>query len=119
MMHGMQDALPRRASHKGEKAAELIQRLAAAYIAREANRDTLITPTRVSLSDDGKRATIYVGVFPDTKKAAALAFLARHVHDFREHLKKEARFAHLPSVHFEFDEGERERQHLDELSQGV
>lgn len=105
--------------HHEERASELIRRIAASYIAREANRSTLVTPTRVSLSTDGKRATVYVSVFPDGAETAALAFLSRHTSDFREYLKKESRFSHVPSVRFEFDTGEQSRRLLDDLSRGV
>ncbi|MBU6323123.1 MAG: ribosome-binding factor A [Patescibacteria group bacterium] len=106
-------------SRHNDKAMELIRHVAAAYIAREANRDALITPTRVALSDDGMRAMVYVSVFPDTSRSAALSFLSRHTPDFHEYLKKESRFARLPSVRFAFDEGEENRRHLDDLSRRV
>lgn len=98
---------------------QLLLRLAARYIAREANRNTLITPTRVSLSSARTRATVYVSVFPDTAADKAVEFLQRHRGDFFDFLKKESRLHPLPGVHFEFDVGEQNRQRLDELSQEI
>ncbi len=106
-------------SIRDEKALSRLLHLAGAYIAREAGRGTLITPTRVTISKDRKNATIYVSVFPDTQVENALAFLVRHRDDFRDYLKKEGRFSVLPFIHFEFDRGEQHRQHLDELSREV
>lgn len=102
-------------SMKDERAASILMHLAADYIAREAGRQTLITPTRVNF-EDRKNALIYVSVFPDQEREHALEFLNRHKDGFRDYLKKEGRFAILPFVRFEFDAGEANRQHLDDLS---
>lgn len=103
-------------SVRDEKTASLLQQLAANYIAREAGRGSLITPTRVDISPDHKNATIFVSVFPDSARPIALDFLTRHRDEFRQYLRKEGRFSHLPFIKFEFDYGEENRQHLDELS---
>lgn len=102
-----------------ERFSSILVQLAAAYIAREAGRDTLITPTRADIASDRKNATVYVSVFPSEQKEFALAFLARHKDEFRQYLKKEARFSMLPRVSFEFDDGEAHRQHLDEISRDI
>ena len=105
-------------SNRDDRAASILLQLAATYIAREAGRETLITPTRVDLSDR-KNAVIYVSVFPDTDKEHALEFLIRHRDDFRNYLKKESRLSILPYIRFEYDVGEAHRQHLDELSKEI
>lgn len=106
-------------SVRDEKATSRLTELAAKYIAREAGRETLITPLRSEISPDRKNATVYVSIFPDTAREPALAFLHRHKDLFRDFLKKEGRFAVLPFIHFEFDYGEQNRQHLDELSRDI
>ncbi len=103
-------------SFRDEKATSMLTQLAATYIAREAGRDTLITPTRADMSRDHKNATVYVSVFPDDQGTHAIEFLNRHADSFRDFLKKEARFSHLPRVTFAIDRGELHRQHLDDLS---
>lgn len=103
-------------SIRDDKAASVLVHLAAEYIMREAGRKTLITPTRASIGRDRKNATVYVSVFPDTDTANALEFLGRHSDDFRNFMKKEARFSFLPRVRFEADLGEKNRQHLDTIS---
>ncbi|HYE23292.1 MAG TPA: ribosome-binding factor A [Candidatus Paceibacterota bacterium] len=102
-----------------KKVATVLTEQAAKYIAREAGRETLITPTRSDVSRDGKNATIYVSVFPDAQKDHALAFLKRHKDLFRDSLKKGTRLSRLPYITFEFDYGEQNRQHLDELSKQI
>jgi ribosome-binding factor A len=101
---------------RGERANSNLLHLAADYIAREAGRTTLITPTRIDLSPDRKNATIYVSVFPDDERDNALLFLARHRDPFRQFMKQHGRFAILPFIKFEFDYGEMNRQRIDELS---
>lgn len=104
-------------SYNNQTKESLLLRFAAGYIARTANRNTLITPTRATISKDRKQATIYVSIFPNMEKEAAISFLRRHQRGFFTYLKKESRFSHIPNVHFMFDVGEENRQHLDELTQ--
>jgi ribosome-binding factor A len=92
---------------------------AGAYIAREAGRNTLITPTRVALSKDGKDATIFVSVYPAKDIDHALAFLLRHKDLFRNSLRKTTRIGRIPFIRFEFDHGEANRQHIDEISREI
>ncbi|MEK7201029.1 MAG: ribosome-binding factor A [Patescibacteria group bacterium] len=92
---------------------------AGAYIAREAGRSTLITPTRVALSKDGKDATIFVSVYPTTDTDNALAFLLRHKDLFRNSLRKSTRIGRIPYIRFEFDQGEANRQHIDDISREI
>ena len=101
---------------RAARANSNLMHLAAEYIAREAGRSTLITPTRIDISPDRKNATIYVSVFPDAERDNAILFLARHRDPFREFMKHHGRFAILPFIKFEFDYGEQNRQRLDELS---
>lgn len=97
----------------------LITERAADYIAREAGRETLITPTRTELSNDRKWATIFVSVFPTGQEEHALRFLTRHKDLFRDSLKRTTRLSRLPYIRFSLDVGERNRQRLDELSHEI
>jgi ribosome-binding factor A len=102
--------------HRDEKAGSQLRDLAGEFIAREAGRSTLITPTRVEFGRNPKFATIRVSVFPETETEHALAFLNRNVNEFREFLKKHGRFSVLPFIKFEEDYGEQNRRRMDELS---
>ena len=105
--------------HRDERLSAELMELAGKYIAREAGRETLITPTRVVLGKEAKTATILVSVFPETQKDFALSFLTRHKDLFRDYMKKSSRMGRLPFVTFEFDYGEQNRQRLDELSKEI
>jgi ribosome-binding factor A len=104
---------------RDQRALSIILECAGKYIAREAGRNTLITPTRAVYSKDGKDVTIYVSVFPDGQDEHAIKFLMRHKDLFRNDLKKTTRLARLPYVRFEIDAGERARQHLDDISRDL
>lgn len=104
---------------RDQRAISILLEAAGRYIAREAGRDTLITPTRANLSKDGKNATIYVSVYPEGQDEHAISFLMRHKDIFRNELKKTTRFARLPYIRFEIDAGERARQHLDDISKDL
>lgn len=104
----------------GERAAEIIAHEAAAFIAREAGPGSLITVMRAeALSARGDRYAVFISVFPDDRVKPALEFLARHREEFSEHLKAHARLSPLPRVTFLLDNGEKNRQRLDEISGGA
>lgn len=111
--------MERKPSHRKTQVAEMLTHVAAEYLAREAGRQTLLTVTRTVLSPDGKRATIFISVFPDMEGEHALTFLKRHQHAFRDYLRDHARAANLPRFEFALDAGEANRQRLDELSKDL
>jgi len=104
---------------RDERAVSILLAAAGRYIAREAGRSTLITPTRATFSKDRKNATIYVSVFPEGEDEHAISFLMRHKDLFRNELKKTTRFSRLPFIRFEIDRGERARQKFDEVARDV
>lgn len=103
-------------SHRGSRAVEFLAHLAAEYLARESNRMPMITVTRADLSNDRKRATIYVSIFPDEQIPQALEYLARQDKHLRDFLATKSKWRMLPVLSFALDEGERSRQRLDKLS---
>lgn len=98
-----------------DKIAREIRVQAGEYIAREANRNVLITPTRVEMSEDSKKATIYFTALPESQEEQALSFLRRKRSEFRAYLTKR-RFKRIPMVDFVIDAGEKNRRALEEIS---
>jgi len=98
-----------------EKLSQRIRECAAEYVARESDRTTLITITRVLLSKDKRAATALVTVFPEQKETVALSFLKRHRSDFKHYLKTHVSLKFIPFVDFALDNGEKNRQHVDTL----
>jgi ribosome-binding factor A len=101
---------------RNEKMTAALRDVAAEFLVREANRNTLITVTAAALSEDHKRGVIYITVFPDSGEAAALAFANRHVWEFGEFFRKRVSGMTVPHIEFQIDKGEKNRQRLDELS---
>ncbi len=92
-----------------------IRKYAADYITREASRMSLITITRCELSDDGKRAAMFISVLPEKAETIAMDFLKRHQDDIRHHIQKLSRIRQVPWLRFTVDRGEKNRQLVDEL----
>ncbi|MBL1434335.1 ribosome-binding factor A [Candidatus Wolfebacteria bacterium] len=101
-----------------KKIREEMMKIAGEYISREANRNNLITVTDASISPDLKQLTIFVSVYPNDNEQGALAFLKRHRNDFRSFVKQRISFKVLPFVDFKIDEGEKNRQRIDEILRG-
>ena len=102
-----------------EKAGGLFRRLAGEFIARESNRTSLITITDVSVRENGREAVFMISVLPSNQEEIALAFCKRKRSDLREYIKEHSRLKTIPVVDFEFDQGEKNRQRIDELSRGT
>jgi ribosome-binding factor A len=102
-----------------EKAGNLLMKLAGDFVARESNRTSLITVTRVLILEHGRTATFLMTVLPDSETETALAFMKRKRSDFREYIKKNTRLKTIPVVDFELDKGEKHRQHIDEISKDL
>jgi len=103
------------ASTRQMKFAEEIRKHAGNFIAQEANRQSMITPTSVDISPDLKNVTIYVSIYPETSEEMGLHFLKRKRNDFRTFIKQKGYVKVLPFVDFEIDRGEKSRQMMDGL----
>ena len=101
--------------HQREKAAEIVAREAAQFIAREAGTESLITVIRAQSIAHGDRMMVFVSVFPVEKARAAPAFLERQREAFSDHLKRHTHLR-LPRVDFLLDNGEQTGEQLAEPS---
>ncbi len=104
-------------SERHEKMREAIRIHAAEFLMRESNRQSLITVTGAALSENRKRAVIFITVLPESHETAALGLANRKARDFRSFLKERVKLGILPRVEFIIDRGEKNRQRIDELSQ--
>lgn len=106
-------------SRRHVQVAEELAHMAGDFLAREAANPAvhgLITVTRAELTDDLKNVTILFSVLPETKEKDALRFAKRARSDFREYVKKHSFLSPVPTVDFEIDYGEKNRQRVDELT---
>ena len=103
-------------SRRQTQVAQLIAERAADYFARESNYVSLITVTRADMSPDLKNVTVFFSVLPESAEASALDFAKRARGEFRQFLKQKMRLQHLPTIDFEIDYGEKNRQRIDDLT---
>lgn len=102
---------------KTAKLAAEIAREAARFLETESNRTALITVTRAELGAKNQTAQVFLSVLPPEAEEAAVAFANRRAGAFRKFLGQAARMRRLPVVSFELDQGEKNRQRIEELSQ--
>ena len=100
---------------RNEKVANNIKELAAQFLGRENNRTSLLTITYCTVSPDLKKATIFMTVLPSSKEDNALGFVKRNLKDLREFLKKNLEIKIIPFLDVKIDQGEKNRQKIDEL----
>lgn len=103
-------------SKRQRQVSEIIAQAAAEFLARESNRQSLITVTKADVSPDLKNAMIYLSVLPENMEEQVLHFAKRNRTEFREHLKSHAAMKFLPHVDFSLDLGEKNRQRVDDLT---
>ena len=100
---------------RNEKVANLIKELSAQFLERENNRTSLITVISCSTSPDLKRATVFITVLPNSKEHDAIDFAKRKRAELRTFLKKNMNTKVIPFIDIAIDQGEKNRQKIDEL----
>jgi len=103
------------AKYRKEKIKNGIKEITAMYIGKKSGSTSLITVTDVALSDDGKRATILVNAFPRDKENAACNFIKRSLGEIRKIIVRDLKINPVPFLDVKIDEGEKNRQKIDEL----
>jgi len=99
-----------------EKYMEALRVAAAEFLAREANRNSLITVTRTEMSTDNKRAVVYITVFPELGEEEALKFANRNRGEIGQFLLERTKGMRIPAFEFAIDLGDKNRRRIDELS---
>jgi ribosome-binding factor A len=102
-----------------DRAASLIKEIVAKFIQIEANPNPLITVTRVTVSPDYRKVTVFITTIPDGREADALIFLKRNASEMRGFVKKKSNLKIIPHLEFSVDYGERHRQHIDEIANEI
>ncbi len=100
---------------RNEKVANQIKELAAEFLGRENNRTSLITVISCNTSPDLKKATIFITVLPNSKEHDALEFAKRKRAEIRDFLKGKMNTKIIPFLDIQIDQGEKNRQKIDEL----
>lgn len=104
---------------KYDRLSEVIREAAAVFIEQETNGGSLITVTRVELTDNLKKAIIFVTVMPESKSDEAIAFLRRLRGDIHHDLVKNHRLPRAPMIDIMLDAGEKHRMHIEQLLKDI
>jgi ribosome-binding factor A len=102
-------------ANRNEKIREILHDMGARFLTIHGNGSSLMTVTAVDLTPDGKRATIFFTVFPDSFEKTALEFAKRKRAEFKEFVKENSKLGRIPLLDFEVDSGEKNRQRIDSL----
>lgn len=100
---------------RNEKITNRVREIASLWIERESEKTSMITVTRVEMTPDNKVAKIMISVLPREKENAAYGFIRRNLGEIRKELTKNLRVNPIPFLEVEIDEGEKNRQKIDEL----
>ena len=101
--------------YREEKIENQIKELSATFIEREGGNTSLITMTRVILAKGGRNAKILISVLPREKENAAFGFIKRNLGEMRKFIQDKLKIHPIPYLDVEIDEGEKNRQKIDEL----
>ena len=96
--------------------SEMLAHLAGEYFARESNRESLMTITRAEIAPNLKYVTIFFSVLPETFEDKVLAFAKRSRSEFRKYVRDHSALHPIPTIDFEIDYGEKNRQRIDDLT---
>jgi ribosome-binding factor A len=100
---------------KDEKVKEILHDLGARFLSMNGNNSSLLTVTNVALTSDKKCATIFFTVFPENLEKTALEFAKRKRGEFLEFVRDNSSLGRIPRLDFEIDQGEKNRQRIDNL----
>jgi len=103
-------------SKKEEQMKQELMHLAGQFLRARAGHQSLITVTRSEMSSDMKYITLFISVFPTTAEKKALDFCKRERSAFRQFVIQKSALHFPPTIDFEIDIGEKNRQRIDELT---
>ena len=100
---------------RNEKITNRVREIASIWIEKESEKSSMITVTRVEMTPDSKTARIMISVLPREKENAAYGFVRRNLGELRKYMTKNLRINPVPFLEVAIDEGEKNRQKIDEL----
>ncbi len=106
-------------NEKHERINKEMKKLFAEFVERESNKNSLVTITRCEISRDRKNINVFFSVLPQDAEKQVLSFLNRRKWDARDYMKKRIKTRVIPFVNFVIDEGEKNRQKIDQLLKEV
>lgn len=100
-----------------DRVLSTLQKIVAQFLETEGEPGLLITVTNITISKDLRYSTIYLSIFPENKERETLITLDKKKKDLRNFVKIHTRLKTLPFFDIRIDEGEKNRQKIDAISQ--
>ncbi len=75
----------------------------------------LVTVVRAVVSPTLEHATIWISVFPESKKEAVLKKISRQIYSFQQILNRRLIMRPVPKIRFEIDRTEEEAARIEKL----
>lgn len=101
--------------YKTEKTASLVKNLVAEFLGRESAGPALITVTDMKVSNNRKNSLVFISVFPRDHEKRVLDFAMRKRTEITKYVREKSKMRAVPHLEFVIDEGEKNRQRVDEL----
>lgn len=103
--------------HRVEKIESLMKEVLAQMIARDfcADRETLISITKVKASGNLQEAKVFVSVLPDQKQRQVVAALENQVWEFQKALDRKLKMRPVPKIIFIADQNPFQAQQVETL----
>lgn len=98
-----------------EKLNAHLQKVLAEFLREEFGVSPLVAVTRVAVARGLRSARVFITVFPEKNAKEILAALEKKHAALTKYLIAHTRVKYIPSVSFEIDLGEKNRQRIEEL----
>lgn len=104
-------------SRRQHKVSEELAHKAGEFLAANIRAGgSLVTVTRANVSPDLRNLTVFVSVLPKSRELDMLTALKRLRTDFHDYLKDKTVLRDVPTVDFQLDLGEENRQRIEDLT---
>lgn len=105
--------------HRRERIRSLVHKTASQFLESQLKTDALVTVTGVDLSPDLRKAKVLISVRPVEKEELEMKEIKKITPKFINFIKKQFKMKYLPRFEFVIDEGEKKRQRVEEILQGL
>jgi len=100
---------------KKEKIEDRIKEVVSRLVEQESNKTSIISVNRVELYDKGRKATLFIGVMPESGEDSALNFLKRKRKEMKEQIKRYLSIKTIPFLDVAIDTEAKARNNIEAL----
>ena len=102
--------------YKKEKLESLYQEIVSKFLLREASiPGVLFALTKVEISENLNRLTVYISIWPDDKEKNMLEFFEKLKGSLRAHVGDKINPKFIPEIIFKIDDSEKKRMEIERI----